>query len=67
MITIQELIGKAIDTKNAKLAGQLVDKLRGEGCNYREIFTRVQAVRPSVTEAEWDALCYEADESDADE
>jgi hypothetical protein len=64
LTTVQELLARAIDTKDAKLAGQLCDKLRREGCNYNEILARVQAARPNVTAAEWDALMFEADEGE---
>lgn len=58
LITTNELLAKAIDTNNAKLAGQVADKLRLSGCNYADIFRLVQAVRPEVTAADWEALMY---------
>ena len=64
LITVQAMIAKAIDTRNAKLAGEIADLLRQQGCNYHEVLQRVQAERPNVTEAEWAALLYESEEEE---
>lgn len=58
---LSEVIAEAIDTNNAQLAGQVADVLRFRyGMNYATIYQTVCKVRP-VTEAQWDALLYEAD------
>lgn len=62
---LDEAIAKAIREQNAPLAGRCVDHLRFRmGLNYFEALARVQRVCPSVTEAAWDALLYEADEAE---
>jgi len=62
VITINTMIAKAIDTKDAKLASQISDILRNRGCNYDEIVQRVLKIRPGITSADWDALVYESEE-----
>jgi len=65
-ISINDAIGKAVDRRDAKLAGALCDALRFQlGMNYRQILNRVQRVRPSVSAADWDELLQEADECEA--
>lgn len=61
-VTINDMIAKAIDTNDAKLAGQIADYLRQHGENYDTIVQRVLAVRPNFTAAEWETLLYEADD-----
>lgn len=64
MITINMMIAKAIDTNDAKLAGQIASILRNRGENYDAILARVLAVRPNFTAAEWETLMFAADEED---
>lgn len=60
-----DMIARAIDTCNVKLVLQIVDKLRGMGCTYHEILQRVQAVRPDVTQADWDNLICEGEDAES--
>lgn len=65
-VTINDMIAKAIDTNDAKLAGRLASYLRSHGENYDAIVQRALAVRPNFTAAEWETLMYEADEAEED-
>lgn len=60
-VLVNDMIAKAIDTNNAKLAGQIADHLRMNGENYDNILHRVQSVRPNVTADQWEALLYESE------
>jgi hypothetical protein len=61
LVTVNDMIAKAIDTRDAKLAGRIADRLRAEGENYDAILARALAVRPDFTSAEWESLMYDAD------
>jgi hypothetical protein len=64
-MNLKDQIIQAIDKKDARAAGLLVDVLRDNGWTYRRILAKVQSVRPAVTAGEWDDLCAEADDLDA--
>lgn len=66
LITTNDMLAKAIDTQDAKLAGRIADRLRANGLNYDEILRLAQAVRPNLTANDWESLMYEADESGED-
>ncbi len=63
-IHVNNMLAKAIDTNDAKLAGKISDYLRAHGENYDTILQRVLAVRPNFTAAEWETLLYESDSDD---
>jgi hypothetical protein len=62
---MNEAIAKAIDEKNAGLAGAIVDKLRSQGQTYHQVLSRVRTVRPGVTDSDWEDLMSEADDLDS--
>lgn len=58
---LADAIKKCVSEKNAHGAGVVADTLRiKRGWNYREIYSWVNSIAP-ISEAEWDALMYEAD------
>ena len=63
--TVEEVIEIAIDNHDARAAGRVVDHLRFKhGYTYSQVLDQVKAVRPNVTQAQWDALLAEADEDE---
>lgn len=57
----QEAIRKAVETKDAKLAGNMASWLRlDRGLNYREIYEMVNSIAP-IDLATWDALLRESE------
>ena len=60
--TVRDAAAEAIDTKNAKLAGQVADMLRFEcGMNYEQVLEWVRRVRPNVSAEAWELLMLQAD------
>ena len=60
-MTLGETIKKAVSTDDAKLAGRIAERLRGDGWKYDHIaqfFKRAAG----IDAAKFDALMYEADE-----
>lgn len=64
-IALREAIAKAIETDNAGAIGRIAARLMLRGMRYAEIFDLARSVRPSLDAGAWDALLYEADESEA--
>jgi hypothetical protein len=61
-LKMDDAIAKAIDERNARLAGIVANSLRFKGgMNYEQVLARVQKVRPNVTAEDWECLMYEAD------
>ena len=58
----REAIAKAIDTRNAGLAGRIADTLRGRGFTYARVLEAFQEVRPQLTAGDFEELMAEADE-----
>ena len=66
MASIRTLIEQAVDRKDPKAAGLVVDRYRATSeITYAEILARVRQYRPEVTEEFWDGLLCEADELDS--
>jgi hypothetical protein len=61
-INLTVAIARAVDEDNPLLATAIVDALRFKrGLTYQQILTKVREVRPTVTDAAWDALLYRGD------
>ena len=59
-MTLAEIIRKAVTDDDAKLAGRIAERLRGDGFKYdaiRDFFKRAAG----IDAPEFDALMYEAD------
>lgn len=63
-MTIKDAIAEAARTNNAKLAGQIADRLRFKmGMNYNEITE--MAGRAGVSPGDWESLMEAADSAEA--
>jgi len=56
----RDVIIKAVEEQNGKLAVQICDHLRSKGCRYAFIYKMVNGIIP-ISEADWDALLYEGE------
>lgn len=66
-MTLKEIIIRIVDTQDFKLAGRFADYMRTQkGLDYNGILSMVRRHRPDVTEEEWDALLYAADEAEGE-
>jgi hypothetical protein len=66
-MTLRELANAAVDHSDPFAAARLVDAMRARGFTWQCVLDFVRRSRPSVTDAEWDAILYRADEAEGGE
>lgn len=65
MATLKEAIRETIADQDAMRAGKIADRLRRMGMNYNQSFDVIKKCAPNTELADWDALLYEADETES--
>lgn len=58
--TFGAMFRRAVEEKDPKLAGEIVDRARQMGANYEDVYTAAERVT-GVDRATWDGLLEEAD------
>lgn len=64
-MTFGDAIKKAVETNDARLAGDIVMRAREMGANYNDVYAAVKRVT-GIELAAWDDLLLEADALDAE-
>lgn len=62
--TVNDVIKQMIEKKDPKLTASVVDTLRGKGLTYNDIKSRAQTIDPSMTDADFESLMFDADQEE---